>query len=784
MTVQNTTSVAQFNGDGVNKAFPIAFKFFDNTDLVVTKTDAAGAAVQLVLGTDYTVAGAGNERGGTVTMTKAPATGESIAVARVLTFQQLTDLRNQGRFYPEVHESVFDYLTMLAQQLSESDGRSLKRPRGKMNYDAQGRRIINLGDAQQGTDAATLNNVNSAVNSSIQGERDARAAADANLQQQIGGQIPLESSAFSPISWHDQEISNSVNIPNGVNAWSFGPQIAIDEGQVITVGDGSSWTIADGEQYEKQKYDISDALLPGRPATLGDVMRKAQAGQMITISCYGDSITYGQDTSADGQPTQINGATQTRSRFPYPDCLNESLGFAGINKVVNNYGYPGDNCVTGLNRWKNTGPSDLVIIMYGHNDAVGYGGLPLQTIAQYREALRLFVKREQGKGAAVILMAPPQVKSQGQNNTIRPYAYAMREVATEYGVNFVDAQEQLLTIPSDKYWTDDVHLSTFAYNELGWHLASFLVRRDGVALKASAGAHFYAGDFPGFGGSMVNDSTARGGQLVKVDPGLTLSIGVECEEEVRAVITSVNTSANPVILNAYYAGAKSQYRGLDYASLTHVSSRATRQTLSSQVLKKGVRTLYIKNDGAENAYIESVRFVPASQPVFSGGFFVKSDALSGLFCPSSWPYSDWVSIADHANRIAAPCLVKGWVTLPDGNLSGIAMWPGVAAQNEFLGDLLWVNRSGTTLEVRQMVNGALSTLGSSPNAFTGGATFEGDLTLELDANGKINVYLDGVSKLTGLTPPFTSGCPGFLGSKNVKWKTHGVLLRGVVKSPY
>jgi len=72
-------------------------------------------------------------------------------------------------------------------------------------------------------------------------------AADANIQRQLTGEVPLESSAFSPISWHDPIIENSVTIPDGKNAWSFGPTMTIDAGQTITVGLNSFWTIANGE---------------------------------------------------------------------------------------------------------------------------------------------------------------------------------------------------------------------------------------------------------------------------------------------------------------------------------------------------------------------------------------------------------------------------------------------------------------------------------------------------------------------------------------------------------
>lgn len=75
----------------------------------------------------------------------------------------------------------------------------------------------------------------------------ARTAADSNLQDQMTGNVPLEASAFSPISWHDQSIDNSVTIPANKNAWSFGPTMTISIGQTVTIGAGSFWTIANGE---------------------------------------------------------------------------------------------------------------------------------------------------------------------------------------------------------------------------------------------------------------------------------------------------------------------------------------------------------------------------------------------------------------------------------------------------------------------------------------------------------------------------------------------------------
>lgn len=81
----------------------------------------------------------------------------------------------------------------------------------------------------------------------LDAEISARTVADVNLQNQMIGNVPLEASAFSPISWHDQSIDNSVTIPDNKNAWSFGPTMTISPGQTVTIGTGSFWTIANGE---------------------------------------------------------------------------------------------------------------------------------------------------------------------------------------------------------------------------------------------------------------------------------------------------------------------------------------------------------------------------------------------------------------------------------------------------------------------------------------------------------------------------------------------------------
>ena len=122
MTVSSQTNQQTFNGNGVTVVWDIPFRFFDNSDILAYVIDpVTSVTTPLVLGTDYTLTGAGlPEQFGTapgkITTTIPVAIGKDLFVQRILAIEQLTDIINQGQFFPETHEDVFDRLTMLIQQ--------------------------------------------------------------------------------------------------------------------------------------------------------------------------------------------------------------------------------------------------------------------------------------------------------------------------------------------------------------------------------------------------------------------------------------------------------------------------------------------------------------------------------------------------------------------------------------------------------------------------------------------------------------------------------------------
>jgi hypothetical protein len=70
----------------------------------------------------------GSYSGGSITLASALTDGYALTIVRQVPITQETDLRNQGSFFAETHEDVFDRLTMVAQQLQEQIDRSAKLP--------------------------------------------------------------------------------------------------------------------------------------------------------------------------------------------------------------------------------------------------------------------------------------------------------------------------------------------------------------------------------------------------------------------------------------------------------------------------------------------------------------------------------------------------------------------------------------------------------------------------------------------------------------------------------
>ena len=278
-------------GDGSKTSFTFAFEgqdqgYIRESDIVVL---VDGAEVPFTLLSSNTLE-----------LEEAPSSGAEILIRRVMPkFVPFADFTRGNNFGQDVLNNSFLQLLYVVHELLDGwfpEGFTVREavdyleglrafspdpddPKSVVNFEAGDERYVEVqGDTMQGSlnmdtypvfvrIAANANeparkdeidaersqrisgdfSLNSRINSEIGKVTQGYQAGDANLQAQITGNVPLEASAFSAISWHDQVVENSVTIPEGKNAWSFGPFMTIVEGQSVTVSEGSFWTIANGE---------------------------------------------------------------------------------------------------------------------------------------------------------------------------------------------------------------------------------------------------------------------------------------------------------------------------------------------------------------------------------------------------------------------------------------------------------------------------------------------------------------------------------------------------------
>jgi len=128
MTVSSTTVKNSYSGNGSTTQFAYTFKIFADSDLQVIIRSAAGAETTKTLTTHYTVAGAGNANGGSITFTSGntPTNTETVLIRREVPQTQAIDYIANDPFPAESHEEGLDRSAMNVQQLQEEVDRSIK----------------------------------------------------------------------------------------------------------------------------------------------------------------------------------------------------------------------------------------------------------------------------------------------------------------------------------------------------------------------------------------------------------------------------------------------------------------------------------------------------------------------------------------------------------------------------------------------------------------------------------------------------------------------------------
>lgn len=117
MAVTSTVDQVQYTGTGALATYQVPFYFLQSADLLLELQTAAGVApTPLVLGTDYTVAGAGVLTGGTITLVAGDlASGAVLTIARDPALTQEITFRAQGPIPASGLNNGLDLATMQIQ---------------------------------------------------------------------------------------------------------------------------------------------------------------------------------------------------------------------------------------------------------------------------------------------------------------------------------------------------------------------------------------------------------------------------------------------------------------------------------------------------------------------------------------------------------------------------------------------------------------------------------------------------------------------------------------------
>jgi hypothetical protein len=125
MSISSEDTKLQVTLTSAIQVVPVPFYFAATADLKVV----TAANVTLVEGVDYSVAGAGNTAGGSITTIPTVGNGliigSKLAILRIGAYDQQTSLSNLGSYPSSTVERVFDYLTTLIQQVKELAGRGI-----------------------------------------------------------------------------------------------------------------------------------------------------------------------------------------------------------------------------------------------------------------------------------------------------------------------------------------------------------------------------------------------------------------------------------------------------------------------------------------------------------------------------------------------------------------------------------------------------------------------------------------------------------------------------------
>lgn len=283
MTVSVQTTFTASIANGVTTVFPYGFKVTDAEDLAVT--------VDGVLQTSgYTVSGVGEDAGGDVTFSVAPANGAKIVRYLAPVLNRPTDYQQFGDWLAQVVNLDFDRLWLAIQTFQQNDVRALKLPidtsvdqtlledaAGRsfkvVGFDAGGN-VTLFGAVDNTLLAAQLASTESGKGAALVGDDD---GAGGSLWVNVKGFIAWVVSRFSDVIHAERFAAVGDGVTDDTTALQNAFNAAI--GKVLILG-------------PQRTYKFTSLTIPAGVTMIscGSVFRRAAASASWAITINGDFI--------------------------------------------------------------------------------------------------------------------------------------------------------------------------------------------------------------------------------------------------------------------------------------------------------------------------------------------------------------------------------------------------------------------------------------------------------------------------------------------------------------
>lgn len=406
---------------------------------------------------------------------------------------------------------------------------------------------------------------------------------------------------------------------------------------------------------------------------------KLRSNLSYTIECVGDSLTYSQDDTVLGSGT-LNGATQKRSIYQWPEMMGTILTQAGFSPTIINHGYPGDRTIDSIGRWYKSGRAgtpainqdtttdvnlvnellvpktvyDAVIISLSHNDSQNYGlkSSGIVNIPNFKQNLIQMVLANLNAGSWVQLgmMPLPLIYSGGNGSVhaqINNYRAAIKEVANEFGLDIIDFQQILQ--PLFPIWQSDaVHLLSNGYNHMGCMAAARFISDYIPKVGPGEAYYFYDQMFP-FTSVNSGGSSTKGNLMTMSTSKFYPMVFEVVGEKLELCFKSYNS--NTTGFNVSYGNNVTVPDVLIPATGTLKKSR------TGMIFPRGIHLVMLSNPSATNqTFPDEIKFESGNDPnvttITDADYVMSGFRSGGVFYDGAMTAGRNLTLASNQGREA------------------------------------------------------------------------------------------------------------------------------------